>query len=103
MAEEKKSIITSPNDTLFVPRQLSEAEEKYTKFILEQIKILNENKIPKNHKGDEEVNLQFTIEEYDLLNNLLDSLIKNTTFKGSLIIKSTKFDDRLLKVIALSI
>jgi len=95
MAEEKKSIITSPNDTLFVPRQLSEAEEKYTKFILEQIKILNENKIPKNHKGDEEVNLQFTIEEYDLLNNLLDSLIKNTTFKGSLIIKSTKFDDRL--------
>lgn len=95
MADEKKSIITAPNDTLFVPRVLSEAEEKYTKYILEQIKNLNENKIPRNHKGDEEVNLTFTIEEYDLLNNLLDSLMKNNTFKGSLVIKSTKFDDRL--------
>jgi hypothetical protein len=95
MADEKPSIITSPNDTLFVPRQLSEAEEKYTRYILEQIKNLNENKIPRNHKGDEEENLKFTIEEYYLLNNLLDSLMNNDTYKGSLTIKSSKFDDRL--------
>ena len=49
MAEEqKKSIITAPNNTLHLPRQLSEAEEKYTKFILEQIKNLNE-KISNNN------------------------------------------------------
>lgn len=95
MAEEKKSIITKPNDTLTMPPQISEAELKYRNYILDQIKILNQNKIPKNHKGDFFTKLSFNIEEYELLDNLLDALINNNTFKGDLFLKSTKFDDKL--------
>jgi len=95
MAEEKKSIITKPNDTLVMPPQLSEADLKYRNYILDQIKTLNQNKIPKNHKGDFLTKLSFNIEEYDLLDNLLDALIYNNTFKGELYLKSTKFDDKL--------
>ena len=93
--EEKKSVITKPNDTLKLPPQLSEADLKYKNFILDQIRVLNQNKIPKNHKGDELTKLSFTIEEYELLDKLLDALIINTTFKGELFLKSTKFDDKL--------
>jgi hypothetical protein len=95
MAEEKKSIITKPNDTLIVPSQLSEADLKYKNYILDQIKVLNQNKVPKNHKGDFLTKLSFNIEEYDLLDNLLDAVIINNTFKGELYLKSNKFDDKL--------
>ena len=95
MAEEKISIISKPNDTLVKPPQLSEAELKYKNYILDQIKVLYENKVPKNHKGDFLTKLSFNIEEYELLENFLDALINNSTFKGELFLKSTKFDDKL--------
>jgi hypothetical protein len=95
MAEEKKSIITKPNDTLVIPPQLSEAELKYKNYILDQIKVLNQNKVPKNHKGDYLTKLSFNIEEYELLDSLLDALINNNTFIGELFLKSNKFDDKL--------
>lgn len=95
MADEKKSVITKPNDTLKLPPQYSEAELKNKNYILDQIKVLNQNKTPKNHKGDVLSNLSFTIEEYDLLDKVLDSLINNNSFKGELFLKSTKFDDKL--------
>lgn len=93
--EGTKSIITKPNDTLKLPPQLSEAEQKYQNFILDQIKILTQNKIPKNHKGDYLTKLSFNIENYELLDQLLDALIVNKTFKGELYLKSTKFDDKM--------
>ncbi len=95
MAEEKKSVISKPNDTLVIPPQLSEAELKYKNNILEQIKVLNQNKVPKNHKGDFLTKLSFNIVEYELLDCLLDALINNDNFKGELFIKSNKFDDKL--------
>jgi hypothetical protein len=95
MAEEKKSVITKPNDTLKLSPQYSEAELKNKNYILEQIKILNQNKTPKNHKGDELSFLTFTIEEYDLLDKVLDALNNNNSFKGEIFLKSTKFDDKL--------
>jgi hypothetical protein len=95
MSDAVKSIMTKPNDTLKLPPQLSEADEKYRHFILDQIKVLSENKIPKNHKGDLLSKLSFNIEEYDLLDKLLDAFIVNKTFKGDLFIRSTKFDDKL--------
>lgn len=95
MAEEKKSIITKPNDTLIIPQQLSEADLKYKNYILDQIKILKQNKVPKNHKGDYLTKLSFVIEEYGLLDNILDAFLNNNSFKGELFIKSSKFDDKL--------
>jgi len=104
MSDEKKSVITKPNDTLKLPPQLSEAELKYKSYILDQIKFLNQNKIPKNHKGDELTKLSFIINEYELLDQLLEALIFNNTFKGEIIIKSNKFTDesgfKISKIIA---
>lgn len=93
--EGNKSITTQPNSTLILPLQLSEAEQKYKNYILDQIKFLNQNKIPKNNKGEELTKLSFTLEDYDLLDKLLDSFINNSTFTGELFVKSTKFDDSL--------
>lgn len=54
------------------------------------IKILKENKIPKNNKGDEYRLLEYVLDSEEIMNDLIDALIDNTQFNGKLILHSDK-------------
>lgn len=61
------------------------------------IKILSENKIPKNFKGDEFKVLEYVLDGRALIVSFFDAMMANNTFKGELIIHSNLeiFDDSL--------
>ena len=59
------------------------------------VQILAENKIPLDIKGNQPNSLMFQIDNIEHLNELLDAMVKNNTFKGNLEIRSNKFTDNL--------
>ena len=61
------------------------------------IKILLENKTPKDFKGDEFKKLEYYLDTKDIANKFLEAAIFNKTFKGELIINSNGhiFDDSI--------
>lgn len=65
------------------------------KLVLDHIKFLAQDKIPKDHKGNEYFLLHYIIEDYEILDELLNAFIVNKAFKGQLELQSTKFDDKL--------
>jgi hypothetical protein len=71
-----------------------------TKLLTQHINFLNDNKNPKDSKGNEYTRLHYRIEEYDTLELFLDSLILNNTFRGEINLESNKFDDKLGNKIA---
>ena len=70
-------------------------EEKKLDMLKRDIQILAENKIPLDIKGNEPNSLYFEIDNPEHLNDLLNALEKNNTFRGILEIKSKKFTDNL--------
>ena len=70
-------------------------EEKKLDMLKKDIQILAENKIPLDIKGNEPNSLYFEIDNPEHLNDLLNALEKNNTFRGILEIKSKKFTDNL--------
>lgn len=61
--------------------------------ILHDISILLANKVPLNSRGVERTTLDFEIKDENTLNQLIDGLLSNFSFKGTLNIVSTKFND----------
>ena len=71
------------------------AEEKKIEMLRRDVQILAENKIPLDIKGNHPNFLLFQIDNIQHLNELLDALEKNNSFKGNLEIRSNKFTDNL--------
>ena len=70
-------------------------EEKKIELLRRDVQILAENKIPLDIKGNQPNALMFQIDNVEHLNELLDAMEKNNTFRGSLEIRSNKFSDNL--------
>ena len=70
-------------------------EEKKIEMLRRDVQILAENKIPLDIKGNHPNFLLFQIDNIQHLNELLDALEKNNSFKGNLEIRSNKFTDNL--------
>lgn len=66
-------------------------------LVQKHIKILSENKIPKNFKGDEYKVLEYVLDGENLVKEFFDAMMKNDTFKGELILQSNEniFDDSI--------
>ena len=62
---------------------------------MHDVKILADNKIPLDIKGNQPNSLLFQIDDIEHLTELLDAMEKNNTFKGNLEIISNKFTDNL--------
>ena len=75
--------------------QRNEAQEKRLDALLHDVKILAENRIPLDIKGNLPSSLLFQIEDINNLTELLEAMEKNNTFKGNLNITSKKFTDNL--------
>jgi hypothetical protein len=74
-------------------------QEKRIEALMHDVKILADNCIPLDIKGNYASALEFTLDNVEHLTELLNAMEKNTTFKGTLIIISQKFTDNLgLKV-----
>ena len=75
--------------------QRNEANEKRLKALMHDVKILAENRIPLDIKGNLPSHLLFQIDDDNNLTELLEAMEKNNTFKGNLSIISKKFTDNL--------
>ena len=69
--------------------------EKRIEALMHDVKILADNKIPLDIKGNQPNSLLFQIDDIEHLTELLDAMEKNNTFKGNLEIISNKFTDNL--------
>ena len=69
--------------------------EKKLDMLKKDVQILAENKIPLDIKGNEPNSLYFEIDSVENLEELLNALEKNNSFRGILQIKSKKFTDNL--------
>ena len=69
--------------------------ERRIEALMHDVKILAENKIPLDIKGNQPNSLLFQIDDADHLTELLLAMEKNNTFKGNLQIISNKFTDNL--------
>ena len=76
-------------------KKIDVSEEKKIELLRRDVQILAENKIPLDIKGNQPNSLMFQIDNIDHLNELLDAMEKNNTFKGNLEIRSNKFTDNL--------
>ena len=76
-------------------KRIDMEEEKKIELLRRDVKILSENKIPLDIKGNQPNSLLFQIDNVEHLNELLDAMEKNNTFKGLLEIRSNKFSDNL--------
>ena len=78
--------------------------DKRIEALMHDVRILAENKIPLDIKGNQPNSLLFQIDDIEHLTELLDAMEKNNTFKGNLQIISNKFTDnlglKLAKIIA---
>ncbi len=70
------------------------------KIIRKHMELLKNNQVPKNSKGrvlnnlgDNINNLLYDLSSDELLNEFLDALILNNTFRGNLVIQSKFFND----------
>ena len=71
------------------------SNEKRIEALIHDVNILAENRIPLDIKGNQPNSLEFQIEDIQHLNELLEAMEKNNTFKGNLKINSNKFTDNL--------
>ena len=69
--------------------------EKRVEALMHDVKILADNRIPLDIKGNQPNSLLFQIDDIDHLTELLDAMEKNNTFQGNLQIISNKFTDNL--------
>ena len=69
--------------------------ERRIEALMHDVKILAENKIPLDIKGNQPNSLLFQIDDVEHLTELLLAMEKNNTFKGNLQIISNKFTDNL--------
>ena len=69
--------------------------ERRIEALMHDVKILADNKIPLDIKGNQPNSLLFQIDDADHLTELLLAMEKNNTFKGNLQIISNKFTDNL--------
>ena len=76
-------------------KKIDVSEEKRTELLRKDIEILADNRIPLDIKGNQPNSLLFQIENIEHLNELLDAMEKNNTFKGNLEIVSHQFNDNL--------
>ena len=75
--------------------QINSSTEKRIESLMHDVKILADNRIPLDIKGNQPNSLLFQIDDIDHLTELLDAMEKNNTFKGNLQIISDKFTDNL--------
>jgi hypothetical protein len=73
----------------------NKAQDKKIELLMHDVRILAQNKIPLDIKGNFPNCLLFEIDDIEHLTELLDAMEKNNTFKGSLIISSKRFTDNL--------
>ena len=76
-------------------KKIDISEEKRVELLRKDVEILADNRIPLDIKGNQPNSLLFQIDNIDHLNELLDAMQKNNTFKGNLEIISNKFTDNL--------
>jgi hypothetical protein len=76
-------------------KKIDISEEKKIELLRRDVQILSENKIPLDIKGNQPNSLMFQIDNIEHLNELLNAMEKNNTFKGNLEIHSNKFTDNL--------
>ena len=69
--------------------------ERRIEALMHDVKILAENKIPLDIKGNQPNSLLFQIDDIEHLTELLIAMENNNTFKGNLQIISNKFTDNL--------
>ena len=65
-------------------KKIDISEEKKIELLRRDVQILAENKIPLDIKGNEPNSLMFQIDNIAHLNELLNAMEKNNTFKGNL-------------------
>ena len=69
--------------------------ERRIESLMQDVKILADNRIPLDTKGNQPNSLLFQIDDSEHLKELLDALEKNNTFKGNIQIISKTFTDNL--------
>ena len=75
--------------------QSNPSAERRIEALMHDVKILADNRIPLDIKGNQPNSLLFQIDDIEHLTELLDAMEKNNTFKGNLQIISDKFTDNL--------
>jgi len=75
--------------------QRNVAQEKRLEYLMHDVRILAQNRIPLDIKGNFPNILKFEIDDVNHLTELLDAMEANNTFKGTLIIVSKRFTDNL--------
>ena len=75
--------------------QSNPSAERRIEALMHDVKILADNRIPLDIKGNQPNSLLFQIDDIGHLTELLDAMEKNNTFKGNLQIISDKFTDNL--------
>jgi hypothetical protein len=73
--------------------KLNKNEER--SIVLEHINFFVNNKNPLDKKGNEYISLHYIIEDYETINKFFDALLVNESFKGELMIDSSKYDDNI--------
>ena len=58
-------------------------------YIMSHIQIIENNHIPKDNKGNEFKCLEYTLDSETLIESFFNAMLKNSKFKGDLIINST--------------
>lgn len=79
----------------FPKNDSSTFKEIQRELVVDHINYLNKNLNPLDKKGEEYKSLHYSIDDYNILNSLFDSLVLNTSFKGDLLIDSKVFDDNI--------
>jgi hypothetical protein len=70
-------------------------DNDYHTTVLEHIRLLKNNNNPLNAKGDPLMFLYYSIDDSTVLHSLFDVLIENCSYKGSIQVGSTNFDDTI--------